>query len=243
MIHRSDVYVPSHSISRCKTGRGTKSVNIILPLTLVAGLFLLYLAQKIWDNIFVFAAAQGDEDIKIAGDTFSQPSSEDISELAAQEFLRRKSSGDIDRARGLGQYFANALIDTDSGPLAGELANRSMQMRHHQYLLYSYVVNRVIAEHSPDSILAQTSLNVFYSEIEQASDELHRHVSDMAAFSLYILCERSAKRTDEEIGAIFAGLCGEEGVPETVAYGRYLYCKLYDICLEKIREIPYVNIK
>lgn len=183
-----------------------------------------------------------DEDIKIADGHFSSSRSEDSSEIAAREFLRQKQSGNIKRARELGAVFARALLMPEEGPLAGALSRKPMQMQHHIYLLYTYVVNRVIAEHSPDSILAQTSLNVFYSEIETASPEVFRHVNDMAAFSLYILCERSRNRSDDEIGRIFAELCGMKDDPETFRYGNELFHKLYEACAEKIRGTPYAPV-
>lgn len=190
----------------------------------------------------MLAAAGDDEDIKIAGDRFPKPSV-DASELAAREFLRQKESGNVDRARELGKLFARAVLGVESGPLAGEMSGKPMQVQHHLYLLYTYVVNRVIAEYSPNSILAQTSLNVYYSEIEGASPALHTHVSDMAAFSLYILCERSKNRTDDEIGRIFAELCGLDNQAELREYGNQLFRKFYDACAEKIKQVPYTPVE
>jgi hypothetical protein len=183
-------------------------------------------------------AIHGDEDVKIADGHFSPPRSEDTAERAAREYLEQKSVGNIERARELGSLFARAVLD-DSGLLAEELKQKSMLVRHHIYLLYTYIANRVIAEYAPSPILAQTSLNRFYKDIETASEDLYRHVNDMAAFSLYILCERSKNRTDNEIGLIFAELCGLREDAAMIEYGNRLFRTFYNACAEQIKTISY----
>lgn len=179
-----------------------------------------------------------DDDIKIASGSFANTAAMDSAEEAARQFLIQKNSGNIDKARGLGKAFAEAMIHMETGPLNGETRCTQREV-HHKLLLYSYVVNRVIAEYSPNSILAQTSLNVFYSEVEADSPELHSHVSDMAAFSLYTLCERTPNRTDDEIGSIYAGLCDFGGDPEKISDGNAFYNKAYAFCKEKINATQY----
>lgn len=172
-----------------------------------------------------------DEDIKIMGDSFSpRVSQEDSSELAAQQFLQQKESGNIDKARQLGMEYVQALLKCDPALFGGAGGEENAKGLHHRILLFSYALNRVVAEHSPDSILAQTTLNVFYNELENASPDLYQHVCDMAAFSLYILCERSETRTDEEIGKVYAGLCGEQDNPERIEEGNRLYNLYYGHC-------------
>ena len=180
-----------------------------------------------------------DEDIKIAGQEKPGKQTESAEEIA-RLFLEQRNRGNIDKARQLGRDFAAGIIQPANSPLWPDRAPDTQREYHHQLLLYSYVINRVIAERSPNSLLAQTTLNVFYSEIEAASPKLHQHVSDMAAFSLYILCERSPSRGDGDIGAIYADLCDYEGHPEVIAEGNAFYRRLFDYCCEKIREIGYL---
>lgn len=214
----------------------------ILPVLALACAGVLYTLCRMGRQNLLLATTgiDGDEDIKIAPGHFSQsPRAEDAAELAAEDFLRQKRSGNVELARELGSRYARALLQMENGPLAGELKGKPQTMWPHIFLLYSYVVNHVIADHSPNSILAQTSLNVFYKDIEAASPELYRYVSDMAAFSLYILCERSRNRSDEEIGMIFAGLAGSDSDTALVRYGNELYDKLYAYCIGEIRGTPY----
>jgi hypothetical protein len=186
-------------------------------------------------------ALGGDEDIKIADGRFGAIRSEDTSERAARDYLEQKSAGNIDRARELGRQFARAVLE-DAGILADELKQKPMQVQHHIYLLYTYVTNRVVADYSPSPILAQTCLNQYYKAVEDASEDLYRHVNDMAAFSLYILCERSRNRTDDEIGLIFAELSGMRDNVAMIEYGNSLFRAFYSACREQIKAVPFARI-
>lgn len=208
-------------------------------LATVCAMALLYVQNRY--NILL-EVAEGDEDIKIAPGSFSQPRGEDGADLAAQDFLRQKRCGNIDRARDLGSRYAQALLRPDIGPLASEAEGKTPLMQHHIFLLYAYVVSHVIADHSPNSILAQASLSIFHSEVEAGSPEMMRHINDTAAFSLYILYERSASRADE-VGRVFAGLVGEETDAALSAYGNRLYDKIYHYCVDEIIRTKYVDVQ
>lgn len=183
-----------------------------------------------------------DEDIKIAPSSFAglRPSA-DSGEEAARLFLEQKECGNIDKARALGKTYADAILHIETGPVAKFGKNRTQREWHHLILLYSYIVNRVIAEKSPNSIVAQSCLNVFYSQIEANSDELHKHVSDMAAFSLYILCERTPGRSDAEIGSIYAELCDFDGRADIIGEGNEFYRYVNKFCTDKINDADFVN--
>lgn len=211
-----------------------------LPILAFICTLALYLARNSWKRPLLLAA-EGDEDIKIAPGSFSQPCAEDGADLAARDFLKQKGCGNIDRARDLGTRYAKALLHTQDGPLAGEAEGKPPQVQHHIYLLYAYVVSHVIADHSPNSILAQTSLNIFHSTVEASSAEMTAHINDTAAFSMYILYERSSSRADE-VGRIFAGLAGRETDTALAAYGNRLYDEIYLFCVQEIRRTKYIDV-
>lgn len=174
-----------------------------------------------------------DEDIKIAPETFkTRFSAVDHGEEAARQFLEQKRLGNIDKARALGQTYAEDVIRLES---AAEAANLTRREQHHRLVLFSYIVNRVIAEHSPNPIVAQSCLNMFYKSIEAASEELTKHVSDMAAYSLYMLCERSRNRSDAEIGGIYAELCDFNGNDDIIDEGNAFFERMYKNCADKLR--------
>jgi hypothetical protein len=188
-----------------------------------------------------------DEDIKIAagaGDSDgpfapAEPV-QDAAELAARDFLVQKDNGNIDRARTLGEAFARCLWELAQELIMDNEQGLTQQEIHHRLLLCSYAVNRVIAQFSPNSIVAQTALGRFYSDIEDKSNVLHRHVSDTAAFSLYILNERSGSGGNGDIGRIFAKLIGCEGDPESASQGAEVYGDFYRACKNIIDEVKFV---
>lgn|GEM_PF-787271 len=175
-----------------------------------------------------------DEDMRIATGKYSRQNGEEA-EAAAQEYLKQKKLGNIKQARALGQAYSDEMVKISCRLLARESAGdeTSSRILHQKILLLSYVINRIIADKTPNSILAQTAINVFYSALEQTEPNLHQHACDMAAYSLYILCERSHKGSDGEIGQVYAGLCGFGDDPARVQEGQYLYTEYYASC-EKI---------
>ncbi len=184
-----------------------------------------------------------DDDVKIAG-SFSgvgKVNQVDSGEESARQFLEQKECGNIDKARELGKSYADALIHIETVPSLTAEKPLTQRELHHQLLLYSYVVNRVIAEFAPNSIVAQTCLNVFYTQIEETSAELHQHLNDMAAFSLYVLCERSPSRSDEEIGSIYAELCDFDGRDDIIDEGNSFFKRAYDFCKGKILGIDFLR--
>ena len=211
--------------------------------TAVAASYLIYKRKQ--EKLEGLAAVTGenDADMKIvSGPISSMRRGEDAAELAARDFIKQKEAGNIDRARALGSRYAQALINIDKGLLSEPLPNGNPLIQHHLYLLFAFVVNHVIADHSPNSILSQTSLNVFFHDIEERSPQLSNHVNDMAAFSLYILAERNKNGQDDDYGHIFADQCGEEGNREMIQYGNSLYDRIYRYCVEEIRKAGYKDV-
>ena len=178
-----------------------------------------------------------DDDIKIAPETFKTNRAPiDHGEEAARQFLEQKELGNIERARELGEDYAEDVIALEKAS-----SGRTLREQHHQLVLFSYIVNRVIAEQSPNSIVAQSCLNMFYKSIETASGELFKHVSDMAAYSLYMLCERSRNRHDSEIGGIYAELCDFRGNEGIISEGNAFFKREYENCAAKLRGAGFVE--
>lgn len=181
------------------------------------------------------AVVEGDEDVKIAGGQFGVPKEEreDIADEAAQEFLRQKHAGNIEVAGELGNLLAE-LLWADAQELImkdeGDDAEREV---HQQILLKCYAVNAFIAENSPNQLLAETALSVFYSKIEELSKVLFRHVKDIASFSLYILNQRTE---NTEIGRIYARLSEAEDNPQVIKEGNEIYHNFYDRCEEIVQK-------
>ena len=195
--------------------------------------------------LFLAAVAGGeDADMKIAPESFSHTAkSEDNAEVEARDYLLQKNAGNISLARALGEQYAALLMQeakTNFDPWPEGMAESLLA--HHRLLLFSFVVNRVVAELSPNSILAHTTLNVFYNEIEEKAPQLDANIRDMASYSLYILCERSEGCTKDQVGKIFARLCADKDNERLIAQGQQYYHAYYDACSRLHRETKYVQV-
>jgi len=213
------------------------------------GTALMFFALTVWDGApwkgLLFATTAGeDADVKIAPGSFSGGQREEADALReAEDYLRQKSVGNIELARGLGERYAALLtrkVSENFDPWPTELAD-SLRA-HHRLLLLTYVVNRAVAELSPNSILAQTTLNVFYNELDEKAPQLDKYIRDMASYSLYVLCERSGSCPDDEIGRIYARLCADKDNPSLIDEGNKWYAKYYNACVELYEGARYVRI-
>ena len=205
----------------------------------------LMLAFFMGSNLLLCAAGD-DADMKIAPKSFSgAKKARDHSEAQAeaQDYLRQKSSGNIDLARTLGERYASLLMDEARQNFDPWPADMAQSLRaHHRLLLLSYVVNRVVAELCSSSILSQTTINVFYNEIEQKAPQLEKYIKDMASYSLYILCERSDTCSEDEIGKIYARLCGDKDNQSLIDEGNHYYRDYRRACEELHSQIGYVRV-
>ena len=239
----------SHTGWQCK--QVTERCEILMTsLTLAALCALWMFLALVADNqaprksLLFVAATDEDADMKIAPRSFSAgPKDEASGQDEAEDYLRQKSAGNIPLARSLGERYADLLMaeaKDNFDPWPTELAEGLRA--HHRLLLLTYVVNRAVAELSPNSILAQTTLNVFYSELEEKVPQLDKYIRDMGSYSLYVLCERSHSRTDDEIGKIFARLCADKDNSLLIDEGNRHYQEYYAACKELHRQTRYVQV-
>ena len=198
-----------------------------------------------WKGLLLATAAGDDADIKIAPKSFSSaPKDEASAKDEAEEYLRQKSAGNIERARGLGERYAALVIAEASESLDSRPAKLAEELRtHHRLLLLTYVINRAVAELSPNSLLAQTTLNVFYSELEKKAPKLlSKYIQDMGSYSLYVLCERSHNCLKDEIGRIYARLCADKDNPLLIDEGNRHYRQYYAACKELHNQTQYLPV-
>lgn len=191
----------------------------------------------------LFAVTGDDADMKIASGSFSKPPPEDTTEEEVRLYLEHKRLGNVEKARRLGSLYAEALLRhaNELFPEDADPADTPDNRAHHQLLLHSYVINKVIAEYSPNSILAQTTLNCFYEELEAASEKIAAHVKDMAGLSLYILYERTEEKKEDEFGRIYARLCVGEDEEDVAAEGNELYRRTYRASKELFDSVQYAQ--
>lgn len=183
---------------------------------------------------------EDDSDMKIAGQV--PKDGHDALEGEVDAFVREKTNGNIERAQKAGKLFAQALTSADQDSTVyfgiGEMDD-AVTLRQRR-ILFSYIVNRVIAELAPNSIVAQAALSSFYEQTRKASEEIYQQINDSLAFSLYIFSYRSAG--DMKAAArVFAQLCGKEGDRVFIQYGQELGAFFARFCTETILALEMVH--
>lgn len=209
----------------------------------VCALILGACATTTKPQLLLAVVGDDDADMKIVPESFSPAPAETEDGAEVEAFLRQKSVGNVARARELGQQYAELLMQETQENFEPWPENMADSLRaHHRLLMLSYVVNRVVAELSPNSILAHTALNVFYSTVEARAPQLDKYIRDMASYSLYVLCERSESCTPEQIGKIFARLCADKGNEALALEGQAHYRAYYDACSKLHHNAGYAAV-
>lgn len=166
----------------------------------------------------------------------------DSSEGAATAFLRETQNGNMEKARKLGAELAAELSAGDRGIVnfgVGAYDDESTLLQRR--VLFAYVVNQVVEDLAPASIVAQSAMSSFYDCLQKASPDVYEKITDAAVFSLYILSVRNAPDDPCAIGRVFAQLCGREADPVFVRYGCELsnYFAMY--CTQLVLRVQLVR--
>ena len=222
----------------------------LLPAAALGAVWMLFALMLLptgppWKSPLIAAVTGEDADMKIAPDSFSAGRGEDTgAQDEAEDYLRQKSAGNIELARNLGERYAALLMTYANENFNPWPAEPALSLRaHHRLLLLTYVVNRAVTELSPSPILAQTTLNVFYSELDARAPELDKYIRDMASYSLYVLCERSPGCPRDEIGRIYARLlCADRDNPRLAEEGNHLFNEYYTACRKLHDQVRYVQV-
>lgn len=166
----------------------------------------------------------------------------DSSEGAATAFLRETQNGNMEKARKLGAQFAAELTAGDRGIVnfgVGAYDDESTLLQ--RSVLFAYIVNQVVEDLAPASIVAQSAMSSFYSCLQEYSPQVYERITDAAVFSMYILSVRSAPDDPCAVGNVFARLCGREGDKVFVRYGCELanYFNMY--CTQLVLRMQLVR--
>lgn len=181
-----------------------------------------------------------DSDMKIVPDDPSEIF--DTSEGAANAFVREKTNGNIDKAHTLGLQLAAELTADHKGiTLFGVGAFDDENTLLQRKVMYAYVVNRVIEEIAPNSVVAQSAISSFYNTVCDEAPNVYALITDAAAFSMYTLSVRSSPGDACAIGKVFAQLCNRKDDEIFVKYGCELeeyftmYCTQLALKMQMIR--------
>ena len=181
-----------------------------------------------------------DSDMKIAPNDPSELF--DSSEGAATAFMRETQNGNMEKAKQLGAQFAAELSAGDRGIVnfgVGAYDDGATLLQ--RSVLFAYVVNQVVEDLFPASIVAQSAMSSFYDCLRRDAPQVYERITDNAVFSQYILSVRSAPGDPNAIGKVFARLSGRENDNLFVRYGCELsnyftmYCTQLVLRMQLIR--------
>lgn len=176
---------------------------------------------------FLFAA---DDDIKIFPGSGTRIASGDSAQEDADEFVRQRNNGNIDRAKRLGARYARHLCRLWRPGDSSEVLSQKK-------VLYAYAVANAIEERSPNTFLEQAALSAFHQNVANRSAADHETIEDSAAFTLYLLAERD--RCGAGFGRVYAQLCGREDDEEMVGKGIWLYHRYTADCASIFNRANY----
>lgn len=166
----------------------------------------------------------------------------DSSEGAANAFLRETQNGNMEKARTLGAQFAGELTGERKGIVSfgvGDFDDDTTLLQ--RKVMFAYVVNQVLEELAPTSIVAQSAISAFQMAIRRDGPELYDPITDSAVISQYILAVRTMPDDKSAVGKVFARLCGRGEDPLFVRYGCELasyftmYCTQVALRMQLVR--------
>lgn len=155
-----------------------------------------------------------DRDMKIFVKAQAEPLS-DLNSDVAEELIREKSSGNLERAKKLGAEIAlDVLSQHPQGKfyflnLLGSFElteNLVLQCK----LLRAFVVDHQITGNISSPVLSFTALNSYYDTLKGEAPVFYDSILNDRAFSYYFLAVRTEEEMNLRIGKTFAMLCDRE---------------------------------
>ena len=181
-----------------------------------------------------------DEDMKIAPDDISKmlKAQNSAADDNIDLFIRQRSLGNIERAKRLGRYYVEDLLDCvwTKPPSAIKQDVFELQLK----LLFCYAVHRVVEDYSPNALLSNSAISSFYEHLEDAAPELFSEIANNAAFTIYIYLHRGKEESTQTIGKSFAKLCGAAQDEDSEVLGEGAYLRYLSGCVQRMMEIGYV---
>lgn len=179
------------------------------------------------------ARGADDADMKIAGREKSAPRGGEEALRAAQELEEQRRSGNLEKARLLGEKLAETLLDGESRfglDQAEDDATRTQRR-----LLLAYAIHGTIVREIPNDVLQGVALGAFHDALGRKMPDYYRGADESGSFSFYTLCGRRGGDVGRAIGETFAKLAGHEGDGVLQSLGESLYLRFVDVTKEEIR--------
>lgn len=169
----------------------------------------------------IFFASFDDSDIKIAGDKPSQQifkDNQEPQEDIAQLLHNERENGNLDKARELGKRVAVDLYNFSVN--SGEY---SKEIKQEMKVLYAFVIDYVLNNYLPNSIVSQTALSEYMTTLKNIDEDFYDHIQVSGSYSVYVLKSRKDIDLADKIGKSFAKVVDFDDDPSWVNIGSQLY--------------------
>lgn len=155
-------------------------------------------------------------------------------DAAAAELDSAKRSGDLDKARALGQKLANKLLTRDADVLLGIEEHEDVANRIN---LLAFTATVGFEQHCRNSVVAAAAYGAFFEAIKRGDPALYDRLSDAGVYSFYYLAYRRGSEVDRRMGQTYAMLCGMDGDPVHQELGEALYCHFSALVKDEIEQL------
>ena len=190
-------------------------------------------------TVLCCAGEEDDSDIKIAGREPVRSEDDDLKE--AQELIRRKRNGDLEKARRLGRELARKIINEDGDPSFGSDESESDEIRRQRRMLLTFVVDYAVRTVIGSEVLGQVALSEFTDGVKRALPEFYEDIGESGSFSFYYLAVRRPDGREKEIGRTFAMLAGYENNTVMEELGEALFIHFNDIVDKCVRSYEFAK--
>lgn len=175
------------------------------------------------------AFIEDDSDIKIAGQEKENTPEAEVAREAA-ELARYKQTGDVEKARVLGDKLAHLVMSEEIGQYCG--GNVAGRVHLHARLVLSCAVQCALKTRLPGSVLADVAGSAFLNMFEQAYPNFYNQLVNSGALSFYTLSLRDPNDPVGELGRMFARMTNREGDAAAAQDG----IQIFDTFLRKAEQ-------
>lgn len=179
--------------------------------------------------VVLMAFTEDDSDIKIAGqEAKNAPEAEAAREAA--ELARYKQTGDVEKARALGNRLARLVMAEEIGSYCGGSAAGRVHL--HARLVLSCAVQCALKTRLPGNVLADVVGSAFMTALEREYPNFYNQLVNCGALSFYTLSLRDADDPVGELGRTFAKMTNREGNVAAAQDG----IRIFDTFLRKAEQ-------
>ena len=184
-----------------------------------------------------------DRDIKIF--SFIKKTDEPEAVVIADEMKRQAISGNLQKAKNLGEVIANSFreaadkkellhLSADCG-----VAELKRNIKDQAIILSVFAAEYALNHFLTDSILSTTAISQLYDTLTDDSPELYSNLLASTAFSFYYMNIDIRNIDTDVIGKTFAVLCDDDFNESLFCYGKTIFSSCVESYKKTIESVDF----